>query len=61
MTGTEQLKKHERLMGYLKMAISLQLGTDRDVVEDVLHPMRGIGIRLLNDWSTGVTDFINES
>ena len=44
MTGTEQLKKHERQMGYLKMAISLQLGTDRDVVEDVLHPCEGLGL-----------------
>lgn len=61
MTGTEQLKKHERQVGYLKMSISLQLETDRDVVDDVIHPMRGIGIRLLNDWSTGVNDFINES
>jgi hypothetical protein len=60
MSGHDPLSKHERQVGYLKMTISLQLGHDRDVVDDTLHPMNGVGARLLMDWSGAITEFINE-
>lgn len=60
MSGNDPLSKHERKTGYLKMSISLQLGPDREVVDDILHPMRGIGPNLLTAMSWGIQDFINE-
>lgn len=60
MSGHDPLSKHERQVGYLKMVISLQLGPDRDVVDDTLHPRLGLGANLLIAWSGAITEFINE-
>lgn len=59
MTGTEQLKQHERRVGYLKMAISLGLDAADRVAEDLLHPREnstGVIVTLM----TVPQDFINE-
>jgi hypothetical protein len=59
MTGTEKLKKHENHVGYLKMAIALNLGEGRDDVDDALHPREtstGVIISLM----TAPEDFSNE-
>lgn len=59
VTGTEQLKKHENRMGYLKMSIALNLGENCGEVDDALHP-RVTSLDPIVTLSVAAQDFVNE-